>query len=223
MTDHTPASGLPPTTRAHRLRRRLRRVVLARRRPLAALCAAAAVLSGVQALRPPAQDTVVVEVAAHDLVSGTVLGPRDLVPRAFPAEVAPARSVRDAVGRTLAAPLRRGEPVTDVRLVAPGLMRGYPGRVAVPVRIADADMVGLLRVGDPIDLVAADPRRGTATELAVDVPVVALPVTEGDLSSGAGVAGVPSGRLVVVAVRPEDVDRIAGAAATDLLSVVIPG
>ena len=37
---------------------------------------------------------------------------------------------------------------------------------------------------------------------------------------GSGVGGV-TGRLVVVAAVPSDVDGIAGAAATDLLSVVI--
>jgi len=191
--------------------------VLARRRPLAAGCAAVAVLAGVHAARPPAAPTVAVTVAARDLASGTVLGHDDLVTRRYPAGTAPAGSDPGALGRTLAAPVRAGEPVTDVRLVAPTLVAGYPGRVALPVRIADADAVALLRAGDRIGLVAADPRRGTASYVAIDVPVLSLPAPAEPDSPAAGLTG----RLVVVAALPEDVDRIAGAASTEVLSVVI--
>ena len=58
----------------------------------------------------------------------------------------------------LAGPVRAGEPLTDVRLVGASLAAAYPGAVAVPVRLPDAGMAALLRVGDRIDLVAADPR-----------------------------------------------------------------
>jgi hypothetical protein len=137
--------------------------------------------------------------------------------RRFPIGSAPVGSPAQVVGRTLAAPVRRGEPITDVRLVSPSLVTGYPGRVALPVRIADADAVGLLRVGDKIDLVAADPRRGTASYVAVGVLVVALPAPSGDDTAASGLTG----RLVVVAALASEVDDIVGAAATDLLSVVI--
>ena len=176
-----------------------------------------AVLAGIHAARPRAGDTVAVTVAAHDLVSGTVLGRSDVATRRFPAGSAPAGARIRAVGRTLAGPVRAGEPITDVRLVTPGLVAGYPGRVGLRVRVADADAVRLLRVGDHIDLVAADPRDGSATYAAVDVPVLALP-PPGDPDSASG--GV-TGRLVVVAALPSDVDVIAGAAATAVLSVVI--
>ncbi len=158
-------------------------------------------------------------MAAHDLDSGEVLTSDDLAIRRFPTDVAPPGTARDAVGRTLAAPVRAGEPVTDVRLVAPSLVSGYPGRVVLPVRVADADSVALLRVGDRVSLVAADPRRGTASYVAVSVPVLALPRGEAD-APDVSAASLP-GRLVVVGAFPSDVDHIAGAAATDLLSVVI--
>jgi Flp pilus assembly protein CpaB len=192
--------------------------VLSRRRPLAALLAVLAVLTGLRAARPAAAPTVEVLVAAHDLPSGAVLRPGDLVARRLPAGLAPAGTVAGAIGRTLAGPVEEGEPVTAVRLVGPSLLRGYPGRVVLPVRIADADAVDLLRVGDQVDLVAADPRRGTAFSVAVGVPVLSLP------AQGRGTtADGTTGRLVVVAAEPSDVDRIAGAEATDLLTVVISG
>jgi Flp pilus assembly protein CpaB len=212
-----PADPTPLADRRTRVRRAVRRTVLARRRPLAAMCAGVAVLAGVHAARPAPGPTVAVTVAARDLASGTVLAGDDLTVRRFPADTAPVGSTSRAVGRTLAAPVRQGEPVTDVRLVAPALVSGYPGRVALPVRIADADVVGLLRVGDHVDLMAADPRAGTAAYVAVDVAVLALPMPA---DQEIGTAAL-SGRLVVVAALPSDVDRIAGAAATDLLSVVI--
>lgn len=212
------SDSIPLADRRTRLRRAVRRTVLARRRPLAAVCAGVAVLAGVQAARPSPGQTVPVTVAARDLPSGTVLTADDLTVRRLPAGSAPTGTATDAVGRTLAAPVRSGEPVTDVRLVGPALISGYHGRVALPVRIADADMAGLLRVGDHIDLVAADPRSGTASYVAVDVPVLALP-TPADHGGADGLTG----RLVVVGSLPSDVDRVAGAAATDLLSLVISG
>jgi Flp pilus assembly protein CpaB len=213
-----PDSPLLAAGRRQRLRRAVRRTVLARRRSLAAICAAVAVLAGIRAVQPPPAPTVPVRVAARDLPSGTVLAADDLVTRRWPRQAAPP-SARAPLGRTLAAPLRAGEPVTDVRLVSPSLVSGYPGRVALPVRVADADAAALLRVGDRVGLVAADPRRGTASYVAADVPVLALP-TPTEQTGGA--TGLP-GRLVVVGPLPEEVDHIAGAAATHLLSVVISG
>jgi Flp pilus assembly protein CpaB len=213
-------SETPATpARRTRARRAVRRAVLARRRPLAAVCLALAVVAGVRAARPAPPPTVVVTVAARDLASGTVLAADDLVVRHYPAAVAPLGSAAGAVGRTLAGPVRAGEPVTDVRLVSPSLAAGYPGRVLVPVRVADADVVSLVRVGDEVDVVAADPRHGEAFAVAVGVPVVALPTTTTDATGAAPL----SGRLVVVAALPSEVDRIAGAAAADLLSLVVKG
>lgn len=220
MPASTDPSDRPLTAdRRTRLRRRLRRTVLARRRPLAAVCVALAVVAGLHAVRPPGPATTRVTVAARDLESGTVLAPDDLAVRTVPRSAEPVGSTPDAVGRTLAAPVRAGEPITDVRLVGPSVVAGFPGRVALPVRIADADAVALLRPGDHVGLVAADPRRGTAGYVAVDVPVLSIPDPVGDTSGPATLTG----RLVVLAVLPSDVDHIAGAAATDLLSVVISG
>jgi Flp pilus assembly protein CpaB len=206
-----------PARRRERVHRAIRRAVLARRRPLAAACLAVAVLTSLHEVRPHPGPQVTVAVAARDLDSGTVLSAHDLVDRRYPAEVAPVGTLSTAVGRTLAAPVRAGEPVTDVRLVAPSLVSGYPGRVALPVRVADADAVGLLKVGDTIDLVAADPRRGTASYVAIDAQVLALPAHHDESPDSADL----SGRLVVIAADPSEVDHIAGAAAVALLSVVI--
>src|SRR4051794_23064350 len=99
------------------LLRPVRRAVLARRRLLAAALTAVAVASGIRAVAAPPAAAVPVRVAARDLPAGMVLAAGDLRTTGFaPASVPDGLSV-DAVGRTLAAPLRAGEPVTDVRLV----------------------------------------------------------------------------------------------------------
>ncbi len=192
----------PGPSRLALLRRRVRRRVLGHRRLLSALCVAGAVLAGLQAAAPPPPRTVAVLTAARDLPAGTLL--TDGRPRGHrvPARLGPGRRAARsaAVGRTLAAPLRRGEPVTDVRLVAPSLLRGYPGLVAVPVRIPDPGTVALLRVGDRVDLLVTETDGSAASTLATDVPVLALP------RSPATAAGpvASSGALVVLGtvVRP---------------------
>ncbi len=196
------------------LLRPVRRAVLARRRLLAALLTAVAVAAGLYATASPPPDDVPVTVAARDLPSGAVLTEDDLRSAGFAPGSAPAGAVPDAVGRTIAAPLRAGEPVTDVRLVGPALTEGYPGRTAVPVRLPDAGMAGLLSVGDRIDLVAADPQGGEAEVVADDVPVLALP----DAAPETGATGL-TGRLVVVGAAATEVTRIADASVRSFVTI----
>ena len=197
------ASGGP--TRLSRALRRVRRVVLARRRPLAALLAGVAVAAGVHAATAPPQPAVGVLTAARDLPAGTVIGDDDLVKVAFAPGSVPSGAAQDPVGRTLAAPVRQGEPVTDVRLVGPALTAGDPELTAVPVRLPDADMVELLEVGDRIDLIGTDPQRSGASVVATGVPVLALPRTSPDTGGG------QTGGLVVVGAAPTEVARLADA------------
>ena len=161
--------------------------------------------TGIHAAASPPPAEVPVRVAARDLPAGVVLGADDLRTVGFAPGSVPDGLAVDAAGRTLAAPLRAGEPVTDLRLVGPALTDGYPGLVAVPVRLPDAGMVDLLRVGDRVDLVSADPQGAAAEVVATDVPVLAIPAATDD-----GGSGLP-GRLVVVGAVPADVARIADA------------
>ena len=193
-------------TRLSRVLRRVRRVVLARRRWLAALLAGVAVAAAVQAATAPPQPAVGVLTAARDLPAGAVIDGDDLVTVDFAPGSVPSGMGRDVVGRTLAAPVRRGEPVTDVRLVGPSLTAGNPELTAVPVRLPDAGMVQLLDVGDRIDLIGTDPQSSGASVVATGVPVLALPRPSAD----SGGSGQPGG-LVVVGAAPTEVTRLADA------------
>lgn len=208
-----------PWSGPRRLVRRVRRRVLLHRRGLAALCAGLAVLVVVGATAPATPPTVRVWTAADDLAGGTVLRSGALVPRRLPPDALPDDAVTDpaqVVGRVLAAPVTRGETLTRLRVVQGRLLRGYPGRTAVPLRVGDGTAVSLLRVGDRVSFVVADPEGRTAPELLVeDVPVVALPLP-GDRGSGPADAAAP-GRLVVVAVPDPAATRVAARAATSVL------
>lgn len=199
--------------------RRLRRTVLARRRTWAAACAALAVAAALQAnaVRPPARTMVL--TAAHDLPGGVVVTVSDLrrtpfEPGSVPAGMVVSASV--ALGRTTAGPMRAGEAMTDARLVTTSLLEGYPGLVAVPVRIADAAAVRLLRVGDRIDVLAADPqRRSPATVVDHDLPVLAIP------RASDTTPGLTTGALLVLGVSDSSARTLAQASVSSVLSVVV--
>src|SRR4051794_38471253 len=180
-----------------RLRDLTDRVVLAvggPRRVLAALLAAVAVVALVQALAPAAPRTVAVWVAARDLSGGSPLRPGDVRALALPAAAVPAGAqpadVR-LVGRLLAAPVRRGEPLTDVRLLGQSLLSALPepGLVAVPVRVADGSAAAaLVQPGDVVDVLAAtDPTGGDTSApatVASGVRVLAGPARGGPAGNG---------------------------------------
>jgi Flp pilus assembly protein CpaB len=219
------AASAPLRDHAFRAWSTARRTVLRRRRLLSALCAAGAVLATLRAVAPPPPDTVTVLTAARDLPSGVVLAEDDLEPVEFAKGTAPAgRPTRDdAVGRTLASPMRQGEAVTDTRLVQASLLAGYPGLVAVPVRIPDAGAVALLEVGDRVDVLVADPGGGSDAEVAVsEAPVISLPGSPAAGASGVS-AAAQQGALVVLAVAPTDARKLAADAVRAYLSVAISG
>jgi pilus assembly protein CpaB len=204
----TPRPVLGPRTRAAAAVRALRRAVRLHRRLLAGGVAAAAVALGLGVVSPPPPPTEPVVVAAADLVAGGVLDTSDLAVRRYEPSVVPAGAAANPlplIGRTLTGPVRAGEPLTNVRVVGPGLLRGYgPGVVAAPVRIADADAAALLRVGDRVDVLAPDPRGLLPPSTAVTgAPVVSVPRAEGEIGATA------PGALVVLAVTAADAARLA--------------
>lgn len=156
--------------------------------------------------------------AARDLPPGTTLTDDDLTSTSFAPGSVPSGVVSRprAVGRRTVGPVRAGEPLTDARLLDDRLLAAYPGAVVAPVRIGDAAAVGVLRVGDRVDILAADPQKSApAVTVAERVPVVGIPPrrrTDPALASGA---------LVVVAVDAATARTLAGAAVSTFLSVVV--
>jgi Flp pilus assembly protein CpaB len=207
-------------------RRRLARQIGRRRRLIAALLAGAAVVSALTALRPPATATVRIWSAARDLSGGAALSSADVRVERLPLTDIPAGvmiAAHPIVGRMLAAPVRRGEPLTDVRLLSTSLLRalGTSGLVAVPVRVADGPATSaLVQPGDRVDVIAAaDPQSAGAVATATvarALRVLAVPGRAADSS------GDPGG-LLVVAASPDQADALAQAANGARLSVTVRG
>ena len=197
----------------------LLRAAVRRRWLLSGGLAAAAVATALPVLAPSAPTAVAVLAAARDLAAGTALTAGDLVPVRLPTGAVPdgvLAANEPIAGRLLAGAVRRGEPVTDVRLVGPGLLAslGVPDLVAVPVRLADPASAGLLRAGDRVDVLAA----GTGPDAPVSAVVGA---------AGSPVLVVPppgtglEGALVVLATSPSTAARLAAAAVSSRLSVTV--
>jgi len=111
------------------------------------------------------------------------------------------RSTSDAVGQLLASPVRRGEILTDVRLLHWGRPEPGPGRVAVPVQPADPATVDLLAPGAHVAVLVVS-QTGQATVLASDAVVLVIaPPSKSD----------PAKRLVVLAVPMAVADRTTAA------------
>ena len=205
-----------------RLRRPRSPVHALRRAVAAALFVGALVL----ALRsPPPADagaaTAPVVVAVTDLTAGTALTEADLTVSWLPVDAAPAGRAEDPatlIGRRLAAAVRAGEPVTDVRLVGPGLTSGLPdGQVGAPVRLADLAVTALVRAGDRVDVLATAPDAATAEVVTAGALVLAASDPVEDAASAPEDAG-----LLVLAVDADTAARLAAVATTATLTVSLP-
>jgi len=199
--------------------RSLTRAVSWHRRPLAALCAAGAMLCLVGVASPPPPVTSPVVVAQRDLAAGSTLSADDVAVRRFPAALVPAEAVSDtggAIGRTLTGALTVGTPLTD-RSLSHAESLAAPGERLVPFRLSDASLLSVVSVGDLVTVVATR-GDGTSVTVAERVRVAALPQPASD----GGVFGSSTqGAVVVVSCPPKSAVTLAGWAATSALGIAI--
>ena len=192
------------------------RTLLLRRAAAAVLVAVAAAL----ALITGKGSAVAVVVAARDLAPGTVLKASEVTMHEVPAQGVPDGAARDpgaVLGRMLAAPVRRGEPLPDVRLTGPELVRTVstdPDAVSVPLRLADPDVAALLHPGAAVDVVTVGEQQHEPVVLARSARVLA--VLEAGTRSGAR-----DGRLVLVALDPAAATRVAAVSLSQTLTVTL--
>lgn len=195
----------------------LRRAVARHRVLLSCTLAAASVATGLSAVAPSPVPTTTVLTAARDVRAGAVLGPADVRAVDLPRGVAPTGALTEAgsaVGRSVAGPVRAGEALTDVRLLGAPLLPEGP-EVAAPVRVAEPGTAALVFAGDVVDVLAASPDGGAAATTVVSaVRVLSVPLGGDDPGEGA--------LLVVAATRPAAA-RLAAAAVSGRLSVVVHG
>jgi Flp pilus assembly protein CpaB len=160
-------------------------------------------------------------VVRHDLPGGASLTAADLQVEPWDTAHLPGGVLTDpgqAVGHRTAGPVRAGEALTDVRLASSAGLGdpSSPDEVAVPVRLADASLGGLLDPGVLVDVIAAD-GHGSARVVAEDAEVLSIP--GGSSATGDAFEGV----LVVLSVPPDTATELAAAAAVGPLSVSLRG
>jgi len=211
-------------------RRDLALAIHKRRRLLRATAIAFACVLALGVLRPGARSGQTVLVASRDLPAGLTLGAGDLAQRTIPRDLLPQGALRPGaaiLGRNITSAARQGEVLTDVRILAPGLLAGSGGLVVAPVRIADAGTVALLRAGDRVDVLAATAADQKTTVMTVvsAALVLAVPMSHSDAggSQSGSDSGSGDGSLVVLAVKPEVASQLAKLALTSHLSVTVVG
>ncbi|KIQ17066.1 SAF domain-containing protein [Rhodococcus sp. MEB064] len=189
------------------------------------LAAALVLLAVVAAYRSdPSRSRVPVIVSATDLVPGSYVTAADLSTTLVDESVVAQgslTSVDDAVGRTVAGPVRPGEVLTDVRLLGPRLasatLRADDARV-VPIRLADPELADLLRAGDVVDVVrAAD---GDSADDGGGTGIIAEAATV-VVVSAAGTGVARREQLVLLALRADAAATVAAASLSDALTVLL--
>jgi len=173
------------------------------------------ILAAVIALRSdPQGDRTEIVVAARDLSSGVELTADDVRLEKRSAATLPDGSRVDVgavVGATLAGPARRGEVLTDVRVLGPRLAESVAGPDAriVPLPLADSALLDLVRPGDVVDVLAAatsDTGEDARPQVVATDAVVVL-VSEKPKGAGNG-----SDRVVLVALPAHAANAVAASA-----------
>ncbi|OBA68777.1 flagellar biosynthesis protein FlgA [Mycobacterium sp. 1554424.7] len=189
------------------------RTVLARRAAAGGLV----VLAGIATLRSdPDGDYADVVVAVHDLRPGAALSGDDVRLERRSATTIPDGAQAElgaVVGSTLAGPTRRGEVLTDVRLLGSRLAEAAigPGARIVPLHLADGALLDLVRVGDVVDVLAA-PATDSPTAGQPASRVVATDAVVVVVSAKQKVQAVDADRVVLVALPARVANTVAGSA-----------
>lgn len=195
------------------------RTVAARRVAAGALV----LLAAVAALRPdPADGRSDVVIAARDLAPGAALTAADVRIESRSTTTLPDGSQVDPgalVGSTLAGPVRRGEVLTDLRVLSPRLADAAAGPDArvVPLHLTDSALLDLVRPGDVVDVLAVsssaaagDGADGRPRVVATDAVVVLVSPRVKDM----GRDGV-----VLVALPVWKANEVAGASLSQAITL----
>jgi Flp pilus assembly protein CpaB len=193
----------------HGLRPDWTRTVAARRVAAAALV----VLAAVAAVRSnPRGDQTEIVIAARDLSPGIELTGADVRLEKRMAATIPDGSqthLDTVVGSTLAGPARRGEVLTDVRMLGSRLaeLAAGPDARIVPLHLADSALLDLIRPGDVVDVLTASDTDADIDPQVVATDAVVVLVSEKQKGPGNG-----GDRVVLVALPAAAANDVAGAA-----------
>lgn len=184
------------------------------------------VLAAVAALRPdPADGHADVVVAAKDLAPGADLSAADLVVESRPVTAIPDGALSNpsaAVGTTLTGPARRGEVITDVRLLSPRLadLAAGPDARIVPLHLADTALLDLIHPGDVVDVLAVDSAvlgdDDDKRPVVMATNAIVVLVSQKRQSPGSS-----DDRLLLVALPAPTANQVAGASLTRAITLTL--
>lgn len=173
-------------------------------------------LAGASALRPdPAGAYTPVAVAVRDLRPGVTLTTDDVRLEKRSTATLPDGThthLDPVLGATLAGPARRGEVLTDARVLGSrlaGLAVGGDARV-VPLHLSDAAVLDLIRTGDVVDVLGAGDHADAATAQARP-RVIASNAVVVLVSAATKALGAGGDRVVLVALPAAAANTLAGA------------
>lgn len=177
------------------------------------------VLAAASALRPdPAGTYVGVLVAATDLRPGATVNADDVRLQKRSAATLPDGALTnpdDLVGSTPAGAARRGEILTDARVLGSrltGLSAGPDARV-VPLHLADAAVLDVIRPGDVVDVLGAPAADAGARPRMLAVAAVVVLVS--------AATGHDDDRVVLVALPAAAATAVAGASLVHTVTLTI--
>ena len=168
-------------------------------------------LAGLATLRSnPEGEHAAVAVASHDLRPGVTLTTSDIQIEKRLATTLPDGSQDDLkaiIGATLASPVRRGEVLTDVRLLSSRLAHSAAGPDSriVPLHLADGALIDMVRPGDVVDvLTASTAHPELAPKVAATGAIVIL------VSAKQQIQASDNDRVVLVALPSSVANTVAG-------------
>lgn len=210
---------------------------------VAAVCIGLAASATVAAARPAPPPTQPVVVTTREVPAGTALVAGDVEVLDVAAGLAPEalRTVDDAVGRTASVRLAPGTALQESLVAAGDLVAAAPeGTVVAAVRL-DPGVGGLLTAGDRVDLLVAAGELGppgsatpaepgaAGSDAATGAPdpylargAVVVPGRAPEASGGLlGPAAGTEQDVTLVAVRPEEAERLAAVAGWGAVTAVL--
>jgi len=196
----------------------LLRALRSHRRWFAAVFAALAVLAVLNTFSGAETSGASTVVAARSIPGGTTVVADDLRMLRLPPSMVPGAAFTDpaaVIGHTVVIPVPERSVLTSANLLESGALVPV-GKVALPVRFAEATALPLLRVGAHIDVIGAAANGSDFGVVAADVRVVAIPAP-GD----GGVLGGSQNGLVLVEVDSGQAAAIAAAASISAVSFAL--
>ena len=177
------------------------------------------VLAGVAAFRSdPDGERREVVVASRDISPGVELTADDVHVDLVPTDPLPDGALDDlqaVIGDVPAGPIRRGEVITDVRVLDSRLAEATAGPNAriVPLHLTDQALLDLVRAGDVVDVLAA-PTGDNARPQVVASGAVVVMVSPKPKSPTSG-----DDRIILVALPADTANAVAAATLADAVTV----